>query len=54
MEAAFDRLHLVHARLLFIISQMFEEKILNQDQKINLKCMIAHQSLIRDLIIYYR
>ncbi|CDW88714.1 UNKNOWN [Stylonychia lemnae] len=37
MEAAFERLHLVHARLLFLITQMFEQNIINHDQKINLK-----------------
>lgn len=33
-----DRLHLVHARLLYIISEMYSQKRIDDDQKLSLKC----------------
>lgn len=35
---AFERLHLVHARLLFVISEMFVKGRINDKQKGYLKC----------------
>jgi hypothetical protein len=35
---AVDRLHLVHARLLYIISELFTQGRINDEQKLSLKC----------------
>ena len=37
---AVDRLHLVHARLLYIISELFTQGRINDEQKLSLKCKL--------------
>lgn len=39
-----DRLHLVHARLLYIISEMYAQGRINDQQKLSLKCKPLFES----------
>ena len=38
---AYEKLHLVHARLLFVISEIFAKSRINDKQKNYLKCKIS-------------
>ena len=45
---AVDRLHLVHARLLYIISELYTQCRINDEQKLSLKCkLLDHELLIK-------
>ena len=37
MEAGLQKLHLVHARLLFIIAEMYKDGRIDDDQRLQLK-----------------
>ena len=41
-----DQLHLVHARLLFIISEMYAVNRLTNEQKLYLKCNISLRRIV--------
>lgn len=37
MDSGLNKLHLVHARLLFIIAEMYKDGRINDDQRLSLK-----------------
>ena len=44
-QDAFDRLHLIHARLLYLIGEMHSAGRLSDQQKISLKCkLLPHRA----------
>ena len=48
---ALERLHLVHARLLYIIAEMHSENLIDEVQKVNLK---SNFSLLSSLVRVFK